>query len=62
MGRGALSIQKNEKITRTVPILKLNFQYFLFIYFLIFVLERFLELGVRLQYELELLYELPKNI
>ena len=25
-GQGALSVQKNEKITRTVPILKSNFQ------------------------------------
>ena len=32
-GQGALSVQKNEKTTRKVPILKSNFQYFLFRFF-----------------------------
>ena len=31
-GQGALSVHKNEKITRTVPILKSNSTYFSFIF------------------------------
>ena len=42
-GQVALSIQKNEKITRTVPLLKSNSSYFSF-FFLRFILK-FLQMG-----------------
>ena len=43
--QGALSVQKNEKITRTVPIIKSNFQTFYLIFFLQWIFKIFLTVG-----------------
>ena len=44
-GQGRLSVQKNEKITRAVPILKLNFMSFSFKYFFTMDIKNFLKGG-----------------
>ena len=43
--QGALSIQKNEKITRTVPILKSNSTYFPFHFFVLWWILQILPMG-----------------